>query len=1027
MPPSVSVPHVHPVSQIVTQLLEAATNSSNPTPPTVIDVDGDFDVDNQQDILVTKLAPLPAVIAQDHVQLPNVHSAIHLQSSTVIDPDASFPCTIIEEESVAIDDDNHDEDDDDVQIVSTAITQPIQQPISLDSDSDSVLPIVDVERVSEAVPAPSNYAHTSSSISEVIVCTSVNSQSPSTSAPVRCASCNARVLQGQDRQLLSRCKHVLCTTCHLRCVVEDSHVKMESHESAIEPEPPNKQEDDNMPYEPLNFCKMRNLPVCIVSRCAAPLSHSEAYTALVSRAADDYFAPALEQFEQWLNTNAQSSGVGPAHISFPSYEPEGLAVTADSSGDTEPENYLLEDDLQAAYAPLWAWDEEYTDSTRRGAWLCLACGEHDTKTTNPSTTGNDSPPSVDGLARERYLLETEHQLYAHCAFARALGAVEMIRGLADARDGKTGKRKRRAAATRRRYTSAASLRASKRQKTGFAKGTGYAGRSGNEWKGTSSKMLEEKARMDQAVTYWLLRVRCFIVMSSDAPLSSWPGFMRVLLRKRGIVAHLSSILISESIMDILDRFPVFVAAMRVVHAICDSPPLRELATDPGDGDEGKTIAELVDSLSRQAALLSTGVGVNDMSKSTEVLIKQIRRCIRLINRHGLLNIVQQKVSRSSEAVDIDSVKKDADEKLVDMETIVEKKEDEEVHEDTEPEKDEFETDKKEYIEQMKAFQFQTVPGLAQTSSFYSEALASQAVAVPAGSRQRRIAGEVASLFSSLPLSWSSTILLRADEDRYDFLRAAIFGPEDTPYDSGAFLFDIWLPLEYPSVPPKFRLLTTGSGRVRFNPNLYNNGKVCLSLLGTWSGPSWSSASTILQVLVSIQSLILVPDPYFNEPGYEKEMGTESGKKHSISYNERVRKDCAIYAIQYNIKHPSPDLAEGITTHFRLKRRYIKHVLKGWFPFIMQELDKNDASGSQRTPGVTADPDFNHMHGMPSTPSLSIPGLLNVPPALLPSSPFTFIHMSGEQLITMLNPHGYFGNHTISASNLRSIFADLDNL
>ena len=43
------------------------------------------------------------------------------------------------------------------------------------------------------------------------------------------------------------------------------------------------------------------------------------------------------------------------------------------------------------------------------------------------------------------------------------------------------------------------------------------------------------------------------------------------------------------------------------------------------------------------------------------------------------------------------------------------------------------------------------------------------------------------------------------------------------------------------------------------------GKVCLSLLGTWAGPGWNPAkSTLLQVLVSIQSLILVPDPYFNE-------------------------------------------------------------------------------------------------------------------------------------------------------------------
>ena len=34
----------------------------------------------------------------------------------------------------------------------------------------------------------------------------------------------------------------------------------------------------------------------------------------------------------------------------------------------------------------------------------------------------------------------------------------------------------------------------------------------------------------------------------------------------------------------------------------------------------------------------------------------------------------------------------------------------------------------------------------------------------------------------------------------------------------------------------------------------------------------------LQVLVSIQSLILVPEPYYNEPGYERNYGTTTGKR-----------------------------------------------------------------------------------------------------------------------------------------------------
>lgn len=66
------------------------------------------------------------------------------------------------------------------------------------------------------------------------------------------------------------------------------------------------------------------------------------------------------------------------------------------------------------------------------------------------------------------------------------------------------------------------------------------------------------------------------------------------------------------------------------------------------------------------------------------------------------------------------------------------------------------------------------------------------------------------------------------------------------------------------------IITTGGGQVRFNPNLYNTGKVCLSLLGTWRGggksEEWNEKSSLLQVLVSIQALIFVEYPFFNEPG-----------------------------------------------------------------------------------------------------------------------------------------------------------------
>ena len=109
----------------------------------------------------------------------------------------------------------------------------------------------------------------------------------------------------------------------------------------------------------------------------------------------------------------------------------------------------------------------------------------------------------------------------------------------------------------------------------------------------------------------------------------------------------------------------------------------------------------------------------------------------------------------------------------------------------------------------------------------------------------------------------------------------MFRPSETPYTGGVFEFDIFFPTGYPKVPPKVNFRTTGAGSVRFNPNLYNEGKVCLSLLGTWGGAKgeeWNAdTSTIIQVLVSIQSLILVPEPYYNEPGYERTYGTTNGK------------------------------------------------------------------------------------------------------------------------------------------------------
>jgi len=106
-------------------------------------------------------------------------------------------------------------------------------------------------------------------------------------------------------------------------------------------------------------------------------------------------------------------------------------------------------------------------------------------------------------------------------------------------------------------------------------------------------------------------------------------------------------------------------------------------------------------------------------------------------------------------------------------------------------------------------------------------------------------------------------------DDSDILKgyALILGPTDTPYFGGNYFFEFKFPYDYPHSPPKVTYCTNGNG-IRFNPNLYKCGKVCVSLLNTWSGEQWTSCQTISTVLLTLCTL-LCKDPLLNEPGVNK--------------------------------------------------------------------------------------------------------------------------------------------------------------
>uniref|UniRef100_A0A8C5SZM5 (E3-independent) E2 ubiquitin-conjugating enzyme n=1 Tax=Laticauda laticaudata TaxID=8630 RepID=A0A8C5SZM5_LATLA len=185
--------------------------------------------------------------------------------------------------------------------------------------------------------------------------------------------------------------------------------------------------------------------------------------------------------------------------------------------------------------------------------------------------------------------------------------------------------------------------------------------------------------------------------------------------------------------------------------------------------------------------------------------------------------------------------------------------------------------------------------------------------------------EMALLATSLP----DGIMVKTFEDRMDLFSALVKGPTRTPYEDGLFLFDIQLPNIYPAVPPLFRYLSQCSGRL--NPNLYDNGKVCVSLLGTWIGKGterWTSKSSLLQVLISIQGLILVNEPYYNEAGFDSDRGLQEGYENSRCYNEMalIR---VVQSMMQLLRKPVEVFEQEIYEHFCCNGWRLIHRIESW--------------------------------------------------------------------------------------------------
>jgi len=198
----------------------------------------------------------------------------------------------------------------------------------------------------------------------------------------------------------------------------------------------------------------------------------------------------------------------------------------------------------------------------------------------------------------------------------------------------------------------------------------------------------------------------------------------------------------------------------------------------------------------------------------------------------------------------------------------------------------------------------------------------------------RLAKDVKYLLKN-PLN-SENIYYKHDENNILKGYALIIGHENTPYEFGCYFFQFDFPDNYPFSPPIVNYLTN-DGKMRYNPNLYINGKVCLSLLNTWNGEGWTSCQSIYSVLLTLSS-IFNTNPLLNEPGIKENNYNIYNYNLLLSYKNI---EFAIIKQFEYLKNTSKldNLSLSIKRYKNIEINYFK-ILKLFEDTIKENINKN---------------------------------------------------------------------------------------
>ena len=151
--------------------------------------------------------------------------------------------------------------------------------------------------------------------------------------------------------------------------------------------------------------------------------------------------------------------------------------------------------------------------------------------------------------------------------------------------------------------------------------------------------------------------------------------------------------------------------------------------------------------------------------------------------------------------------------------------------------------------------------------------------------QQRIIKEIKLNYNYIQMDYNNGIILKYNINGDIFNSSfIIFGLKNTPYQYGFLLFDCYFHNNYPYQPPKCKFNSVNQ-YIRIHPNLYQNGKICLSILDTYLASKWSPCHTLISIAQSIRNS-LNENPLSNEPGQNDfNEPNEINKKQKYKYQE----------------------------------------------------------------------------------------------------------------------------------------------